>query len=172
MAGITDIFTDLGTTLSGVAPVLVGAKERARNVDCPYYFIYPMRERYKPSQGAGFSGNPRMLAQRDVDVEIQSWGIDYAQAETLNACVVQALRTILKGANYVLGGAEWHDPQNMERGAVLVLTVTFILGLPEQKLTAPLGDKTYQSVVIETIEPDPADVDEGDGTFQAGESLP
>jgi hypothetical protein len=74
-----------------------------------------------------------------LTLEIHSLGVDYEQTEKLNALAITALRKVMSGAGYSLGQATWIDPGNVDYGAVLVLTVTLSMALPEQKLPADIA---------------------------------
>lgn len=168
MQGFQDFVTEMTTTLVNVAPVYVGKRNLGLNVAPPAYEILPARERYGTARVTG-GGNPRMLHARELDVEIRSWGEDYAVTERLNACAITALRQVLSGINYRLDSAEWLDPQNEQYGAGLQLTVTLLLGLPQMDL-ATSDQNDIATATITSVDPDTSGAVQGDGILQCGET--
>lgn len=170
MAGLAELVAALGPTslqgigqapdtpLNYVACIEFQKKNVSLNTSPPIYRIHPVREQYADPQGAGASGNPRLLHTRKVEFEVHSWGADVGATERLNQAFVTALREIVRGANYQLGGAEWVDPANAEFGPVLVLTVSINFGLAAATLPTappdPVTDATYAVATITQTAPD------------------
>lgn len=144
-----------GAPLNYVAPISIGRKGKSLNVGAPQYFVFPIRERYEGTQGAGSSGNPRALHTRLVDLEFHSMGADYGSTEVLNQALVTALRQVMAGANYQLGHATWVDPENLEAFPVLVLPVTLVLVLPQALLPTAAGvaidNAVYQTTIVNQV---------------------
>lgn len=173
--GISDVITAVETAINPAGPpalpVRFGIAQKALNVDAPAIWAFLVSEHYGPPQGPGGSFNARMLHTRFCDVEFHSWGIDVPQAEQIHFAIVTAIRQVMQGASYQLGAVKWIEPHNIERGAVAVMPVTFIMAVPQQTLplAIPGAPATYQTApvplteVVDTSAPNPA------GTLYSGE---
>lgn len=175
MAALATLVTALQAAIGSV-PIGFGKKGRPVHSAPPNYTLFPLRETFVGPQGAGASGNPRVIHTRVVEINIHSWGDDFGPAEDMNEAMITAIRTVLSGANYVLGPAEWIDPLNMDLGAVLVQHVQLTLGLPLANLplvytggTAVNVDALYQKVTITGTGADTAGTVFGDGKLDINE---
>lgn len=165
MAGVADFRTAFADEVQPI-PVALGRKELATLDAAPRFFLVPVSESYDRAAGPGASANPRALHTRLLTVEVHSLGVDYDQAEKLNALAITALRKVMNGANYSLGGAQWIDPTNVDYGAVLVLTVTLRMALVAQQLPTSItvgGDDTKPTVPITSENWDPTGQTPGQG---------
>lgn len=175
MAALNTLLAALQSAIGSV-PIGFGKKGRPVHSAPPNYTIFPLRETFVGVQGAGGAGNPRLIHQRIVEIDIHSWGDDFGPTEDMNETMITAIRTVLSGANYVLGSADWVDPLNMDLGVVLVQHVQLTLGLPLANLplvytggTAVNVDALYQKVTVTATGADTAGTVFGDGKLDINE---
>ncbi len=124
----------------------------------PRYVWVPTRDTFAPPERAG--GNPRPILTREAGLELHLWADTVADAETRLLSVLVALHE--EGATSVLfGAANWSGPSAIGRGVLVTLEMR--LKTPVVRAAAAVGQAT-------SVAPDTADIAQGDGKLDWGET--
>lgn len=161
----------IGTLLAGVAPMQVGVAEVARN-DRRARYIW-VRLGVGPSNRKSNGGSMQEDAYTN---QVRCEANSEADCEAMRVGLVQAVRSVSKGRNYLIGNAQWDEPDDASNDRfVLVVPVTLLVQVPFQSLgtaTTPASAVTPNvpgEVTVEDVEIDPSGAAAGDAELQGGE---
>ena len=158
MAGFVELCDAVAEAIGPNVPIVYGHKSKGHNAGPPEIRIYPMSGDFAGPEGPGASGNPRLLHTRSLTIEVRSWGVDYGNAEVLQAAAITAIRQVVSGANYRAISELWEDEGVATGGVAVVTTLAVRLGLPKIALPLPKFGAGEDETAIE-VNPDGTVVD-------------
>lgn len=135
----------------------LGAKEVRTNGGPPRIIWVPTSAAH--SAPGKDKANPRRCFTREVGVVAHCWGESLDATEQLVHDLIYRLHKSAWGS-IQLGGEEWPDDAHVELG--LVALVRFVAHVPVET-------KTYQTVVLTTVQKDTTGSTPGDGNIDWGE---
>lgn len=121
---ITELYNDLVSRLPPSTPIYLGRQHLAQHDRPPRIVLYPLSERFAPPDRPQPQPG-RVMALREVTLEMQIWGDSHAQVETVLAEVITALSASL-GTSAQLQTLTW-EPEGWDQlgvAAAFSFTVT------------------------------------------------
>jgi len=119
----------------------------------------PVADAFGPATGGG--RNPRPLYTCLGTVEAHLWAATFADAETLRAVIIAALRREVSGPNLQVRSGEWDEPAWLTRGFAYVLAFA---------LATPIADDVAPTVTVAALAHDNDATAQGDGYLDTGET--
>jgi hypothetical protein len=158
---IVDIIADVGTLLAVAAPTSTGAKELDRH-DAPPRYVWVVTGATSTGASA-IGGNPKSRYDDAWECTVHCQGTTLEQALRLRQFLLRAVRTVMQGANFTLGGTTLlTDEEDTHDRHVAIVTLNLRTPMVDA-LASSLADDTKTTVEITDVDLDPGTPVAGDG---------